>query len=330
MEMVAEVVREPELSVVIAVVSDAKHLEGCLNALLNQTNPVPMEIIVPYVAGESGIQALKSHFPGVLFLPVESIPSMLSDSGTSREHHDELRATGLAHAKGKILALIEDHGRVDKDWALRMIEAQRASCAGVGGAIDNEVNKPLNWAIYFCDFGRYQRPFPAGPSFFISDANSSYKRQALERIQDIWEKSFHETSVNSELLARGETLWLSPEPVVYQHRENLSVSRALQERYVWGRSFAGTRARELGLAKRFLYLILSPALTFLLVARKIRAILIKKRNAGAFLKAFPLTLLLLTFWSFGEFVGYLTGRPNARIKTTEQPAMKKTVGSETR
>jgi hypothetical protein len=328
--MVTDVVSEPELSVVIAVVSDAKHLEGCLKALLNQTNSVSMEIIVPYVAGEVGIQALKSQFPGVLFLPVESLPSTLSESKTSREHHDELRATGLAHAKGKILALVEDHGRVDKEWSLRMIEAHHASCAAVGGAIENEVNKPLNWSIYFCDFGRYQRPFPAGPSSFISDANSSYKRQALQRVREVWEKSFHETSVNSALMTGGETLWLSPEPVVYQHRENLSVSRALQERYVWGRSFAGTRARDMGLAKRCLYLILSPALTFLLVARKIRAILIKKRNAGAFLKAFPLTLLLLTFWSFGEFIGYLTGRPNAGVKTTERTAMKKTVGSETR
>lgn len=328
--MVSEVVPQPELSVVIAVVSDAKHLEGCLNSLLNQTNSVSMEIIVPYVAGESGIQALKSHFPTVLFLPVESTSSMVSDSGASREHHDELRAIGLTHAKGKILALIEDHGRVEKEWALHMIEAHLASCAAVGGAIENEVNQPLNWAIYFCDFGRYQRPFQAGPSPFISDANSSYKRRALQSIQDIWEKSFHETTVNLALVARGETLWLSPVPVVYQHRENLSVSRALQERYVWGRSFAGTRARELGVAKRCLYLVLSPALTFLLVARKIRAILVKKRNVGAFLKAFPLTLLLLSFWSFGEFVGYLTGRPNAGMKRTEQPAMKNTVGSETR
>lgn len=327
--MVAEVVLQPELSVVIAVVSDAKHLEGCLKALFNQTGSLPMEIIVPYVAGESGMQALKPRFPDVLFLPVERAQLMLSKDRSSREHHDELRALGLRRASGRILALLEDHGRVDKDWSHHMIEAHRSSCAGVGGAIENEVNQPLNWAIYFCDFGRYQRPFPAGPSPFISDANSSYKRKALQGIQEIWGKSFNETSVNSALLGDGETLWLSPEPVVYQHRENLSLSRALQERYVWGRSFAGTRAQHIGAGKRLVYLILSPALALLLVVRKIRAILIKKRNGGAFLKAFPLIVLLLTFWSFGEFVGYLTGRPNARAKTTEESRLKKTVESET-
>lgn len=328
--MLVEAVSEPELSVVIAVVSDAKHLEGCLKALLNQTSPASMEIIVPYVAGESGIEALKANFPNVLFLPVEKVQLTLLEDGTGREHHDELRAMGLRRAKGQILALLEDHGRVDKDWLLRMIEAHRESCAAVGGAIENEVDKPLNWAIYFCDFGRYQTPFPTGPSSFISDANSSYKRNALQRIQEVWERSFHETSVNSAILARGETLLLSSEPVVYQHRENLSLHRALQERYVWGRSFAGTRARGLSFLKRCLYLILSPALAALLVARKIRAIFNKKRNGGAFLKAFPLTVLLLTFWSFGEFVGYLTARPDARTKMPEKSELKKTVGSETR
>lgn len=328
--MSPEAVSKPELSVVIAVVSDAKHLEGSLKALFNQTSPASMEIIVPYVSGESGMEPLKANFPNVVFLPVEKVQLTLSEDATSREHHDELRAMGLRRAKGKILALLEDHGRVDKDWLLRMIEAHRESCVAVGGAIENEVNKPLNWAIYFCDFGRYQRPFPAGPSTFISDANSSYKREALEGIQELWERSFHETSVNSAMLAGGKTLLLSPHPVVYQHREDLTLSRALQERYVWGRSFAGTRAQGLGFAKRGVYLILSPALAALLVTRKIRAILSKRRNGGAFLKAFPLTVLLLTFWSLGEFVGYLTGRPNARFKTTQEARLKKTIGSETR
>src|SRR5262249_38633132 len=148
--------------------------------------------------------------------------------------------------------------------------AHKDGHAAVGGAIENEVDRALNWAVYFCDFGKYQNPLPLGPTTFASDANISYKRSALDQIKEVWTESFHETVVNAALLARGQKLWLSPNIVVYQHRENLRLGWSAQERFVWGRSYAGTRAKQLSIGKRIVYLALSPALTFLLVARKVR------------------------------------------------------------
>jgi len=37
----------------------------------------------------------------------------------------------------------------------------------------------------------------------------------------------------------------------------------------------------------------------------------KRRTLAAFLKALPLTAALTLSWSWGEFVGYVTGRANA-------------------
>jgi hypothetical protein len=37
----------------------------------------------------------------------------------------------------------------------------------------------------------------------------------------------------------------------------------------------------------------------------------KRRTMAAFLKAVPLTVVLTLSWSWGEFVGYVTGRANA-------------------
>src|SRR5207249_4500436 len=167
---------EPELSVVVAVVSDARHLEGCLTTLQNQTNAPAMQIIVPYDSRDDQIASLASRFPQVNFYKVTGLRSPVGDKAASREHHDELRAVGLGLAKAPIIALIEDHGRADRHWSRNIVEAHKNPYAAVGGAIENEVDRPLNWAVYFCDFGRYQNPLTAGPSVYLSDANLSYKR----------------------------------------------------------------------------------------------------------------------------------------------------------
>jgi hypothetical protein len=181
--------------------------------------------------------------------------------------------------------------------------------AAIGGAIENKVNRPLNWAVYFCDFGRYQNPLKPGPSPTLSDVNISYKRQALSAVKKVWQDFYHEPFVNGSLMAQGQKLWLSPRIVVYQHRENLKLSAAMRERYEWGRYYAGNRVKKLMLIRRLTYLILSPALPVLLAVRKIRDVLIKRRHIGVFISALPLMLLLTLFWSVGEFIGYLTASP---------------------
>ena len=298
----------PELSVVIVIVSDAKHLEGCLTSLLQQVSAPETEIIVPYDCRDSDILLLEPQFPKVQFHPVENLFGPIRKY---HEHLDKMRAIGIDLAQGKFVALLEDHDRPDKNWAMNVIKAHKDSHAGIGGAVENEVDRLLNWSIYFCDFGRYQKPFKAGQSNYITDVNASYKWSALENIRDIWQDGFHEPFVNSALIAQGETLWLSPEIVVYQHRENLSLVAAIRERYVWGRYYAGNRTKEITLSKRLLYLSLFPILPLLLMAKKTRDMLIKKRLIGAFLLAFPLTTLLTLSWSFGEFMGYLSAKPSS-------------------
>src|SRR5690242_18055648 len=157
----------PVLSVVVATVSDTterpdtRHLEPCLEALLEQENAPPTEIIVPYHPAVSGIDALRRKYPAVRFLEISHLRTYTGRGG-SREHHDELRACGLGIATGSIVALIEDHGIPAPDWSAHLVEAHKGRFAAVGGAIENGIDRPLNWAVYFCDFLRYQTPLPTG------------------------------------------------------------------------------------------------------------------------------------------------------------------------
>jgi hypothetical protein len=304
----------PVLSVVVVIVSDtterrahAGKLAACLDALANQVDAPPMEVIVPHGPDVDGLEGLPERWPRVRFLCVADLPAR-SCQGASREHHDVLRARGLAAAHGDVVGLLEDHGKPDEKWCANAAAAHRESFAAIGGAIENGVDQPLNWAVYYCDFGRYENPLPPGESSCASDANVTYKRAALDAIRATWEHSFREVVVNAALRSRGEKLALRPDIVVYQHRQGLRLGTALRERFVWGRSYAATRSASLRRSQRVIYTLLSPVLPGILL-RRMAATAWRRAHFGKFLRALPLTAMLVTAWSIGEGVGYLTAGP---------------------
>ena len=303
---------DPVLSAVVVVVSDtleprahAGHLAGCLGALREQIDAPPFEIIVPYHAATDGIFELQKDFTDVRFVAVEDRAIVERKPG-SREHHDVLRARGLAVARGALLALLEDHARPNPRWCSNLAAAhQRSDAAAVGGAIENGVDRPLAWAVYYCDFARYQNPVPDGPSFFASDANTAYKRAALESVRPLWSESFREGVVNGALLGAGQTLCLRSDVIVYQHRSDLTLGGALCERFVWGRSYARTRGASLSPLRRVAYALAAPLLPPLLLLRMAAIAWKRRRHFGKFVRAAPLAAILTCGWSAGECAGYL-------------------------
>jgi hypothetical protein len=303
----------PVLSVVVGIVSDTTesratvtHLFACLEALSHQAGAPPFEIIVPYHEQVDGIDMVARRFPAVTLVPVIS-PDLSRRKAGSREHHDVLRARGLAAARGEVVGLLEDQGRPDPHWCANVIAAHRGDVSAVGGAIENGVDRPLNWAIYYCDFGRYQNPLAPGASSTASDANVSYKRRDLESIRSLWEQSFREPVVNGALLLQGRQIELQPNVIVYQNRQNLRLGSALRERFSWGRSYARTRSRLLTKTRRAAYAALSPLLPPLLLLRMAVTAWRRGTHFRQFATALPLITLLVIAWTLGECTGYVTG-----------------------
>jgi len=303
----------PMLTVVVTVVSDTSeqadtlHLEGCLEALRQQIDPPPMEVLVTCDARLRGIKELERKFPDFGFIAMERLRT--ARSGPSREHHDELRSIGMRKARAPLIALIEDVGHPHPNWAAALVKEHAQSYSAIGGAMENGIDRALNWAVYFGDFGRYQNPVQRGPSAYVSDANVCYKREALERVADAWADTYSESRVHAALADRGEVIALSPDVIVYQHRLNLHLGPALVERYVWGRSYAAVRVTGVSPSRRAVFAVLCPLLPFVLLLRQAQNVLRTKRNRAAFVRALPLTAMLDVAWSYGEFVGYVTGHP---------------------
>lgn len=306
----------PRLSVVVALISGRpEHLESCLTALIQQVDPATMEVIVPYDESLGDISKFRAQFPSAQFLSATGV-SQAGSSQWSREHHDELRSIGLHQARGEIVALIEDHCKPGDQWCTSILREHAASYAVIGGAVENGTDRLLNWAVYFCDFGRYQNPVQSGPAEYLSDCNISYKRKALEDTAELWKTAYHEESINWALRKRGESLWLSADMVVWQQRERMGLGSALRERYVWGRSYAGTRVAESEPGRRLLYTALAFLLPPLLLGRMIANIVRKRRHVAKLVLAFPAVVLLALAWSWGEFIGYLSGRATTAPTTT--------------
>lgn len=300
----------PELSIVVAVIAGGKAtMETCLNALAASAEGINLECLVPYDARLDKVEELEKKFPWAVLIDSRSEAPVELFGSDSREHHDILRAAGLRRVTAPIIALLEDHGTPSTGWCQAVLKAHRESEAAViGGAVENGVDRLLNWAVYYCDFGRYQNPVPEGDVEFASDSNVSYKRDPLLDVRTQWHEAFHETSVNWEIRRRGGKLKLDPEMVVHQTRSSLRFGPALKERFVWGRSFAGTRAAEVSGLRRLIFACLSFVLPFLLTARIVGQGLGKRRHLGKLLPALPIVFLLQIFWAGGEFVGYVTGR----------------------
>jgi hypothetical protein len=298
----------PVLSIVVVIVSDtterasAAHLGRCLDALAKQVDAPPFEVIVPHLPQVADLDRVRGRFPWVTFLTADDVTARAG----GREHHDVLRSRGLAAARGDVIGLLEDHARPDPGWCASVMSAHGGPHAAIGGAIENGVERPLNWAVYYCDFGRYQNPVPAGETPFASDANTTYKRQALERVRPVWQESFREVVVNGALKNLDATIALDPRIVVYQNRVGLTLRTALRERFVWGRSYAATRRALLPLTKRLFYAVLSPLLPAVLFLRMAKTSN-ERGSLRTFVPAIPLTLLLLVTWSAGEGMGYLFG-----------------------
>jgi hypothetical protein len=266
------------------------------------------------------VSQLRERYPSVHFLAAEP-----GSAPRSSERLDELRAIGVNTAQGEIIAVTEDHVRPDPDWSARLLEAHRESYAAIGGAIENGIDRLLNWATYFADLGRYHNPLPTGESGYASVVNVSYKRRSLESVRAVWKEQFSETAVHAALIASAERLGLSGAVIVRQYREGVRFDSSLRDFFTWGRSYGSIRASAGGPARRLAYACLSPLVPGVLLLRSALDVIKKRRLIVAWLKSLPVAAALTIAWSVGELVGYLAGEAST---TTMEPVVRQTSAGE--
>ena len=312
--------REPELSVIVTVVEGEPALSRCLAALARQERAPAMEVIVPFDDSVAGVVApLTEFYPKVRFLPLGALipTSRPRDAFEEHELFDRRRAEGLKAARGRLVAILEDRGAPRADWARAMTDAHAASAAAaIGGGMTNAATSAMGRALFACDFGRYQPPFPEGEVEYASDINICYTREALDSVRELWSERYQETLVNWALHDKGQRLLLSSRPMVVHTRGPAPLAAVLGERVHWGRVFAIQRGGRWSPARSLLAAAATVALPAILFIRYLRQMHAKGARFGEVADVVPAFLLILPAWSLGEALGYLDaafGSQRARV-----------------
>lgn len=289
--------QEPLVSVIIGSVNGMPELGECLAHLVNQQGDHPYEVIVVDRCGAPLPALIKQGFPQPQVRVIEA------PAGTSIP---KLRAIGMAEARGKAIAILEDHCNVNPHWFETIARLLAQGCEAMGGPVRNGAVKRLtDWAVFFVEYARFMPPVKPGEIDAIAGSSAIYDRAMLGRLgpelkNEVWEHFLH---------ARMRELgvkFVSDPGLEVEHKKEFPFGYFMSQRYHYSRSFAGMRNASLG-ARRPLYALATPLLVPLIARRIASSVRSRPEYRPAFRRAAPLVLVYTTIWAFGELVGYIFG-----------------------
>lgn len=286
--------KNPKLSVVLASQNARASISDCLQTLENQCKSKDIEIIVIDNSTDDTAEIIRRDFPDIILI------------NAAKEHLiPELWGIGIKKSTGEFVALTTTHFVPSENWIAETLLANEADYPGIGGAIENEENANLvSWAVYFCRYSPYMLPFNEIEVEDFAADNASYKRRDLETVKDAMSDGFWENFVHQKMRTAGMKLLKTPKIVVY-HRDSFTFAGFMNQRFHHGKQFGNTRAANMTIGKRLIYILLSPSIPFLYLYRISQRVFAKKRNIGKFVLALPILSLFLLSWAAGEFSGYL-------------------------
>jgi hypothetical protein len=155
--------------VVLATTDAWPDLATCLSVLEPQVRALDAELII----GDGDGQGLPEQYA--------ADPDRLVWIRQPGASVFELRALGVAKARGEIIATTEDHCVVRPDWCERILAAfaRDPEVVAVAGAIENgSTTSAIDWANYLHTFGALAPPVdPAQRERCPVNANLAYRRE---------------------------------------------------------------------------------------------------------------------------------------------------------
>jgi len=217
-----------------------------------------------------------------------------------------LRAEGVMAARAPIVALTESFCRPGQGWARAIIEARdETDSLAIGGPISRESGSRADWALTFVEYGRFMSAGPSGPIYDLSLVNVSYERERFISVMGEGVRELSETHVHSDLLAKGEALWLDRGAVMLDDN-CCSLGSSFRALFHHGRLYGGGRVDGSSAPVRLFRCAVSPLVPLVQFAR-IRRAASSAGHAAQLLHCFPQLSLLLVAFAAGEAIGSLLG-----------------------
>jgi glycosyltransferase involved in cell wall biosynthesis len=294
---------DPSVSVVIASIVGPPFIDDCLASVFAQKNAPAFEVIVVDCRGPENVARLRQRFPEVRFIELDH-----------RETVPQLRRIGVEHAKGGIVAIIEEHCLAAENWLATLSSAFSPGYVAVGGPVDfRDDGRLRDWITYFIEYNSYLPPWADGDSYNVGSANAAYRKETLDANVSVLNDGYWEATLHPKLFAEGARFRGVPGMIVY-HRGPFDYLYYVRQRYLFSRAFAGARRGTLPAGKRAVYLLAAPAIPFVLLARIGARVFAKKCHPDKFLLSLPLLVPAMTSYVFGEWMGYAFGPGNALME----------------
>lgn len=283
----------PEFSVIVASFSGRDALEACLKSIIRQS--VGAEVIAATNLCEAECERLGRPFPDVHFVRAGRGSDVF-----------RLRSLGIAAARGKWIALTEDHCVASPGWLTALREALGDRTIVAGPVLPDPSRRWTNRALFLCEYANLLPPLRADRLSFVSGVNAAYPRAALEQCRDVWQDGFYENEVSDALRSAGYRFAVAPEAFVHS-RLTMRLRSAIGHFYAGGRRFGGYRAVNSAAAVRAIRLLITPAVPLVLLARILRNVSRRPGWFKASVLGVPVMLVLLVAWASGEAAGLLRG-----------------------
>lgn len=297
--------QDPRISVVVPVRQAVETAENTLSRLLDRSGLEVIAVVSSQDPSAPLLRDLKRRRPELVLLEIEGVRSV-----------PQLRAHGIRAARGRFVAITEDHCDFSPQWPHSLAAALEDPGVGAaGGAVANGRRGSLaDWAIYFSRYASLLPPIPRGPAAALPGNNACYRRELLESNRSLYENGFWEHEFHQHLLRQGLRLFQEPDAVV-THRKPYRFGPYCALRFRHGRCFGGMIREGRSLGAVAARVLISPLTPFLLALRSARAVAAKRAHRREYYLALPLLLICYAAWTAGEVVGYLGGPGAACLQT---------------
>lgn len=287
-----------KLSVIVVCLNSSDVREACLKALEAQAHLNSMEILAVGHWGEKhfGTDASLSwreRFPTVHWLSVSAETTI-----------PKMRTYAILQSCGEIVALLEDDCIVPDGWVLNVMRAHAGTDQIIGGAIvPGNYHRLLDWAVYFCEYGRFM-PLFSGSQNALPGNHVTYQKTILSAFKS--GEGFYEVFFHDAWQRSGGKLIADPKLAV-TNINRWSLRHVTNIPFHHGRAFSGMRSANFSPWRKGLYTILSLALPIVKAGRLATVILNRKQYQTQFFFSLPWIMIFLSSWSFGELLGYAAG-----------------------
>jgi glycosyl transferase family 2 len=291
------VTERPQLSVVIGTGEGWPRIRRLVDSLRADAEALGAEIVV----------ADGSHNPAPSADDTGTPVRWLKDPGRSVF---ALYALGLHQARGRIVALTEDHALPRPGWIEAIVRAhnEHPEAAAIGGAIENgSTERLVEWASYFTTQGPHMAPLGDGVvAMTTNEANVSYKDWALQRCDPDDGSGFMAILYNRRLSEAGEILRVD-DRIVVDHFETTGFAWTTSIHFHNGRTISGFRRARGMSGEEWLRMATALMLPLWRTTRAVRVGLAKRRMRRELIASAPFALWLEYVQGAGHLTGYLLG-----------------------